>query len=322
MKRYPVWVFPVTGLACLFFAILGWRSSTDDSNRSFRTPVLIPIPTSTVPLALVSPHLSHADSRIDDAIKAHFLPVRALLNQGRSNTQKFAKLALGWSSKWKIASDAMPFTQGGSNEKYLKEQFELHVLKGSDLQRAIEQCVNEFVAEVHSIESKMLVDLQADVQDFSRSHQLAELDSQEIQSLFDSAISKAMAVATTDLQSNISSQLVSLVVGEVLTQVAVRLGVSAGILGTGAATGWATFGIGVVVGLVIDQIVMTIWNRWSDPEGKLVVTLNQQLDLMQQIICEGDQDTKGLKQHFEEIANSRSRLRKKAILEIYGIEPE
>ena len=108
--------------------------------------------------------------------------------------------------------------------------------------------------------------------------------------------------------------------GEVLTQVAIRLGVSAGILGTGAASSWATLGIGLVVGIVIDQIVMTIWNSWSDPEGKLVDSLNQQLDLMQRIICDGDQDTKGLAQHFAEIANSRSSLRRKAVLEIYGID--
>ncbi len=318
MRRYPSWVYPVLGLALVCLAILVWlapvqRSRTSQGNGS-------PIPEKSVPLELVTPHLSNADSRINEAVRNHFLPVRALLNRGRSNTDKFAKLALGWSSKWRIATDAIPFTKGGSNEKYLKEQFELHVLNGAELQRAIEQCVNEFIAEVHSIESKMLVDLQADVQGFSREHQLAKLDRQEIQSMFDQAISNAMQVASSDLQSNISSQLVSIVVGEVLTQVAIRLGVSAGILGTGAASSWATLGIGLVVGIVIDQIVMTIWNSWSDPEGKLVESLNQQLDLMQRIICDGDQDTKGLAQHFAEIANSRSSLRRKAVLEIYGID--
>jgi len=317
MRRYPSWVYPVLGLAMVCLAVLVWlapvqRSRTSQGNGS-------PAPEKSVPLELVTPHLSNADSRINEAVLNHFLPVRALLNRGRSNTDKFAKLALGWSSKWRIATDAIPFTKGGSNEKYLKEQFELHVLNGEELQRAIEQCVNEFIAEVHSIESNMLVDLQADVQGFSREHQLAKLDAKEIQSMFDQAISNAMQVASSDLQSNISSQLVSIVVGEVLTQVAVRLGVSAGILGTGAASGWATLGIGLVVGIVIDQIVMTIWNSWSDPEGKLVDSLNQQLDLMQRIICDGDQDTKGLAQHFAEIANSRSSLRRKAVLEIYGI---
>ena len=318
MQRYPSWVFPVAGLAVVCLATLVWFAPTKRSSNSLSKGS--PNQKRFVPLEIVSPHLSNADSRINDAVTNHFLPVRALLNRGRSNTDKFAKLALGWSSKWRIATDAIPFTKGGSNEKYLKDQFELHILNGAELQRAIEQCVNEFIAEVRSIESKMLVDLQADVQGFSREHQLAELDAKEIQSMFDQAISNAMQVASSDLQSNISSQLVSLVVGEVLTQVAVRLGVSAGILGTGAAASWATLGIGLVVGIVIDQIVMTIWNSWSDPEGKLVESLNQQLDLMQRIICEGDQDTKGLAQHFAEIANSRSLLRRKAVLEIYGIE--
>ena len=318
MQRYPSWVFPVAGLAVVCLATLVWFAPTKRSSTSLSKGS--PNQKLFVPLEIVSPHLLNADSRINDAVTNHFLPVQALLNRGRSNTDKFAKLALGWSSKWRIATDAIPFTKGGSNEKYLKDQFELQILNGAELQRAIEQCVNEFIAEVRSIESKMLVDLQADVQGFSREHQLAELDAKEIQSMFDQAISNAMQVASSDLQSNISSQLVSLVVGEVLTQVAVRLGVSAGILGTGAASSWATLGIGLIVGIVIDQIVMTIWNSWSDPEGKLVESLNQQLDLMQRIICEGDQDTKGLAQHFAEIANSRSLLRRKAVLEIYGIE--
>ena len=188
MRRYPSWVYPVLGLALACLAILAWlapvqRSRTSHGNGS-------PTPEKSVPLELVTPHLSNADARINEAVHNHFLPVRALLNRGRSNTDKFAKLALGWSSKWRIATDAIPFTKGGSNEKYLKEQFELHVLNGEELQRAIEQCVNEFIAEVHSIESKMLVDLQADVQGFSREHQLAKLDSKEIQSMFDQAISR------------------------------------------------------------------------------------------------------------------------------------
>ena len=194
------------------------------------------------------------------------------------------------------------------------------MLKGIDLTKAIEQSVTEFLADIRSIENKMLVELRVDVEDFSNTYELGLMDADEVQSHFDAAIVNAMQISGFDLQSNISSQLVSIIVGEVLTQVAVRLGISAGILGTGAASGWATLGVGIVVGLVIDQIVSVIWRQWSDPAKNLEEELNYQLKLMQRVICYGDEKTKGLEQHFIEIARSRAELRRIAVLKLLGVE--
>jgi hypothetical protein len=270
------------------------------------------------PLELATPHLESADRRILAATQQHSDAVSQLFNQARRNTDKFAKSALGWGSKWRIAADAIPYTRGDRNETYLREQFESQVLKGSDLEQAIEHCVTEFLADIRSIESKMLVDLKADTEGFPNEYRIGTFDEKEIQSHFDAAIDHAMKMAGEDLHSNISSQLVSIVVGEVLTQVAIRLGVSAGILGTGAASGWATLGVGVVVGIIIDQIVMTIWSQWSDPQANLVSTLNGQLDMMEKIICQGDDQTNGLLQQFQSIANKRSQLRRAAVLDLLG----
>lgn len=270
------------------------------------------------PLDIAKPHLALADRRIAEATKSHFGGISSLFAQARSHTDEFAKSALGWGSKWRIAADAMPFTKGNRNEEYLKEQFEKQVLSGAKLEKAIEQCVLEFLDDIHSIESKMLVDLKADLADFPGEYTISQMSEEELQSHFDSAIQNAMLVAGVDLQSNISSQLVSIVVGEVLTQLAVRMGVSAGILGTGAASGWATLGIGVVVGIVIDQVVMSIWNQWNNPQGNLVDTLNHQLDVMQVVICLGDNETQGLQQRFEQIARARAQVRQTAVLELLG----
>jgi hypothetical protein len=166
----------------------------------------------------------------------------------------------------------------------------------------------------------MLADLRVDVEDLSATYLIGKMTSEEVQSHFDAAIENAMHVSGVDLQSNISSQVVSIIVGEVLTQVAVRLGVSAGILGTGAASGWATLGIGIVVGLVIDQIVSAVWSHWSDPKKNLEEELNYQLKVMQRIICYGDEKTKGLEQHFEQIAKSRAELRREAVLKLLGVD--
>ncbi len=280
------------------------------------------IPKAPSPEAIAQPHLDRASERIANNLSNHFESIHSLFGRSRSQSSAFAKSALGWGSKWRIVADATPFTRGDRHRVYLKEQFELQVLNEEDLTKAIEQAVTEFLADIRSIESKMLVDLRVDVEDLSDRYGLGMMNADEVQSHFDAAIVNAMQVSGYDLRSNISSQLVSIIVGEVLTQVAVRLGVSAGILGTGAASGWATFGVGVIVGLVIDQLVSAIWSRISDPTKNLEEELNFQLKVMQRVICYGDENTKGLEQHFEEIAKSRAELRRMAVLKLLGAESD
>lgn len=314
MKWRKAWPLLVgTALAAIW--IVSQASPPQKTRTSDEQTIVVAAPTVS-PRDIAKPHLALADRRIQDATKSHFGGISSLFAQARTHTDEFAKSALGWGSKWRIATDAMPFTKGNRNEEYLKEQFEKQVLSGAKLEKAIEQCVIEFLDDIHSIESKMLVDLKADLAGLPGNYNISQMSEEELQSHFDAAIQNAMQVAGVDLQSNISSQLVSIVVGEVLTQLAVRMGVSAGILGTGAASGWATLGIGVVVGIVIDQIVMSIWNQWSNPKGNLVDTLNHQLDVMQAVICLGDDETQGLKQRFEQIANTRAEVRQAAVLEL------
>ncbi len=266
------------------------------------------------------PHLDFAEERIAEAARKHFGGIDSLFERSRSQTGPFAKSALGWGSKWRLVADATPFTRGDRHAEFLRAQFEGQVLRGEDLTKTIEQAVNAFLAEIRSVESKMLADLRVDVEDLAATNRLSLLDEDALRSHFDAAIECAMQVSGLDLQSNVGSQLVSIIVGEVLTQVAVRLGVSAGILGTGAASGWATLGIGILVGLVIDQIVSAVWNHWNDPTKNLEEELNYQLKVMQRMICYGDDRTKGLAQHFDEIAKTRAELRRTAIFQLLGVE--
>ncbi len=320
MKPQAVWSVVVGLVVVTFSGVYFLQSPRSVDSRGVSQPQSLP--KAPTPQAIAKPHLALAEERITNATRSHFDSLNTLFDHSRSQSGRFAKSALGWGSKWRIIADATPFTRGDRHAEYLREQFELQVLKGEDLTKAIEQVVTEFLAEIRSTESNMLVDLRADVEDFSHTYDLGLMDAALVQSHFDAAIENAMQISGYDLQSNISSQLVSIIVGEVLTQVAVRLGVSAGILGTGAASGWVTLGIGVVVGLVIDQIVSAIWARWSDPSKNLEEELNYQLKVMQRVICYGDEKTKGLVQHFEEIAKSRAELRRIAVLKLLGVEPD
>lgn len=302
--------------------VVGWISLRPRASTSIDVAGVQGVPFVKSAAQIAKPHLDKAEERIAKASRNQFGAIESLFEQSRAQTGSFAKSAMGWSSKWRIVADATPFTRGDRHAEYLREQFELQVLKGDQLTNAIEQAVRQFLAEIRSIESKMLVDLRVDVDDVASTYRLAMMDAEEVQLHFDAAIENAMQISGVDLQSKIGSQLVSLIVGEVLTQVAVRLGVSAGILGTGAASGWATLGIGIVVGLVIDQIVSAIWTHWSDPTKNLEEELNFQLKVMQRIICYGDEKTKGLEQHFEELAKSRAELRRLAVLKLLGVESD
>ncbi len=302
--------------------VVGWISLRPRASTSIDVAGVQGGPFVKSAAQIAKPHLDKAEERIAKASRNQFGAIESLFEQSRAQTGSFAKSAMGWSSKWRIVADATPFTRGDRHAEYLREQFELQVLKRDQLTNAIEQAVRQFLAEIRSIESKMLVDLRVDVDDVASTYRLAMMDAEEVQLHFDAAIENAMQISGVDLQSKIGSQLVSLIVGEVLTQVAVRLGVSAGILGTGAASGWATLGIGIVVGLVIDQIVSAIWTHWSDPTKNLEEELNFQLKVMQRIICYGDEKTKGLEQHFEELAKSRAELRRLAVLKLLGVESD
>jgi hypothetical protein len=258
-------------------------------------------------------HLKRCEERVATAADGHLEPIIELLNRARNRVPQFSTTALGFGSKWRFAFDAVPFSRGDRSQTYLREEFETRVLDSRDLHRAIEESIVSFLQEVRSIEGQMLVEMRADLEDLPSVDWSQWGRREDWQPILEKGIEDVLAKSGEDFHGTVGSQLISLIAGEVLTQVAVRLGISAGILGTGAASGWATLGIGVVVGVVIDQLVSTAWNLWSDPENELTMQIQHQIDLLQRLICDGDETTKGLKQHFEKVAVDRAALRQIAI---------
>lgn len=269
---------------------------------------------------VVSPHLQRCEKRIDEATTRHTDAVAELINRSRLKVPEFAGVALGLGSKWRIVADAIPYTRGGRHEAFMREQFEKIVLKSTDLEKSIESSIQSFLMELRSIEGKMLVELRADIEDFPDVDWSQWSDEDLLRTKFDQAISNAIETSGQEFRGTIGSQMVSLIAGEVLTQVAVRMGVSAGILGAGAASGWATFGIGVVAGIVIDQVIANIWSYWSNPKEELSAQIVYQLDTIQILVCQGDEQTMGLKQHFQRVADERRGLRRDALLHMLHSE--
>ncbi len=305
----------ILGIAAAGPALRNFVQTRSTSNRNFEKQTVSPKKTIDLQ-AIAAPHLQVASDRSQQIIDDQLAPIDRFFQSTKEGTAKFAELSLGWGSKWRLVADSIPYTQGNRHSEYLRSKFEEFVFTPEQFEKVIRQSVDGYLAELRSIESKMLVDLKADLDDFPADSVLRRFDATQWQESFDDAIAKATTAASDQIGSDVATQLVSIITGEVLAQVAVRLGVSSGILTTGAASGWATFGVGVAIGLVIDQLVTIAWDHWADPKGKLTKQLNMKIQEINILIRNGDSQVQGLRTRFRQIADQRAVLRGDAIIEL------
>jgi hypothetical protein len=289
-----------------------WSQGTKDA-PSPRSAEQAAAATDQLQQQLIERHLSSAEAKSLSAVDPHVDTVRRFFRQSQRNTPAFARAALAWGSKWRLVADRLDRSGGQRQLEYLRTKFDELVFSPEQVERVISQAIHEYLQDLRSIESQMLVDLRADLANFPSSAALAQRAPGDWQAEFDRAIRQAIAASSGQLQADVNSQIVSIISAELLTQVAVRLGVSAGILGVGAASSWATFGVGVVVGLIVDQIVMRIWNWWADPADDLAHELNHQLDELQGLLCDGDHEVVGLRARLQQLARDRAALRRQVI---------
>lgn len=255
-----------------------------------------------------------ADEESAKFLDEHLRQIELFFADSKKHTPEFADRALGWSSKWRLAADWVPFTKGDRHEAYLRGQFEELIFTPSQLAEVIEQTISSYLAHLRSLEGEVLVKIRADTADFSETYVVARLDETKWEASYDEALSQAVAATGGGIRSDVATQLVGLIAGEVLTQVATRLGVSAGILGTGAASSWATFGVGLVVGLIVDQIVSWVWDWYADPVGSLSAQLDSKLDELRRLVIDGSDDVSGLRSRLMDYTKQRASVRRAAVL--------
>lgn len=287
--------------------------SFQDKPKPTPPAIKLPEPQNKVPPKpedVAKPHLSKAEQECERVIEDHIKAIDTFFADLKKNNRTFAGEALSWSSKWRLAADYVPFTSGDRNLKFIRQKIEEHIF--TPTKDAVKQVEKSYDAQMRSIESKMLVDLRADVSDFPSAFPLAQVDDKKLQERYDQALKRGIEATVGALQRNIATELVTIIAEGVVTQVAVRLGVSAGILGTGAGSGWATLGIGVGVGL----IVSSVWDWWDDPSGKLAADLDKKLDEMNRLIVDGSADVPGLRTRLQQVSRERAATRRTAVLSI------
>jgi hypothetical protein len=264
--------------------------------------------------AIARPHLERAKADAEAAVAEHLRIVRTFFEDAKQRTPAFAERALGWSSKWRLVADSVPFTRGDRHREFLRSQFEQSLFRAQDLEALIDQVVRSYLIHLQSIEYQMLVAMRADLADGPAAYLLTDVDDRALQQSYDRALAAVVETTETSLAVDVSTEVISLIAGEVLAQVAVRLGVSAGILGGGASTSWATFGVGIGVGLIVDQLVTRVWEYLADPAGDLATELNIRFDAIRRMLIDGTGDTPGLEGTLLEFAQQRHQLRQRAVL--------
>ncbi len=286
------------------------------------TPSPTKQPRVPTPAELAAPHLVWAQRECGLRLYQELTPVEDFFRDAKRNAPAFSKVALSWSSKWRLMADYVPGTKGGRHEKYLREEFERLLFTPAQLEQVITRSIRSYQLQIESIENEMLVRLRAGARDFPDNYQLAAISKDELQTNYERAIARVIAKSQSDFARSASGEVVSLIAGEVLTQVAIRLGISAGILGTGAAASPYTLGVGLVVGVIVDQLVTWVWDWAADPKAELTKELNKKFDEIRGLIIDGpaaDKDGKqesGLRARLRTYAEQRGEVRRQAVLEM------
>lgn len=292
------------------------RSSTVAPEQQVVTELLDVRPD---PEKLARPHLEWAEAETTKAIDESLQPIRVFFRESKGRTADFADDVLGFRSKMKLVWDTLPMTEK-VHPTFVRTRFEEKIFRPVDLEHVVEQAVAGFLQQLDGIEGEMLVRLRTDMSDFPQAYPLEQIDRDVLKKSYNEAINVALEASGEDLTQATSELIVSTVAGEVLTVVALRVGVSAGILGAGGASGTVTLGVGVVVGLIVDQIVSFVWDWYADPKGSLAADLNGRLDDMSLLIVSGTDGQGGLKAELRQLAESRAKLRREALLKILKVQ--
>jgi hypothetical protein len=269
-------------------------------------------------------HLDWADQECRRRIHDSEAQVEAFFTQAKQGVPGFAKAALGWSSKWRLAVDYVPFTRHDRHPAFLREQFARHIFAPEQFAEAVQQAVKQYLAAVSDVENQMLVRMRADMADLPQEVLPAIASDDRLRSKFAQALAEVRGQVAKDLAgdvgrlvaSEVAAQVAMQVAAGVLESAAARLGVSGGILAAGAETSWVTLGVGLAVGIVVDWIVGKLWDHYADPQGQIAESLVDNLDQLKDTILQGDGQHPGLRQALARLAQSRDRLRRAAVFKL------
>lgn len=268
--------------------------------------------------------LASADQECEKRLEASLVDLKAFFAAARQGTPRLSEELLGFSSKWYLIVDCVPYTRGDRHQEFLRDRFSENIFSGAQLKSAIENAVKSYLRGIADVENEMLVRMRLDLADLPQSQSPELQTDRAFKAAFDEATNKVQHQLSKDLQADVGCLVVSEVAGnlasritlQILERVAVMLGVDAGILGTGAATSWGTFGASLVVAVIVDWVVTSIWDWWADPKGELTAKLNGELERLEALITNGEDNVVGLRGELQRIGRLRATIRERAVNQV------
>lgn len=254
------------------------------------------------------PHIDRADADSHAGIDPSLRAMEIFFDEAKGHATAFADDVLGWYSKYKLIR--------GQHEEFLAETFRRHFFGPEELQRAMTDAVQAYVADLEAIDNRMLVGIRMDVADLPAGATIGAMPVPDLQERYRSVCGRIAGITSADAAVDVGRAAADMIVGSVVTMMAARLGTSAVVLGTGAASGWWTFGIGLVVGVIVDQVIAAVWNWSYDPHGKLVAMMETKIDEVRSLVIDGDAGKPGLREELRRYADKRAIVRRDAVLQL------
>lgn len=247
--------------------------------------------------------VQRTDAQAEAEIDRHLALLRGVFEEAHGRVPSFVDRVLGIGGKvFYLTHSEAEFKQAVLNT------FQEEVISQEDIEHAIQQILQSYVASLNDLDSQLLVELMADMPDPSRSGIGGAFVSQDI---VEKTIGAIPSPLTDTLPKAIASDVASLILGELATQIATRVLVSAGVLGEGAASSTVTFGVGLVAAFVVDSIVEQV----SGIRPYITETCDQQLDMLYLQIAEGRKPDgtktgRGLRELLEQYHQERMKARR------------
>ncbi len=258
------------------------------------------------------PRLLAAEKEADVALAEATRDVEASYALAAKNLRPFVEDILGGWGKWEYAAGGAAkalnvvaaAVDGALGSKlstpdapdrftrFAREAFVSRVFDPAVFKRGIEGAVGTYVARLQAIESKLLVDLEADMPDgaFRIPKVPAPKLSDVMGAQIDAAVADLIADAGTDFAVWAGKEAMGQVGGSWLT----GLVASSGMLGAGAAANndhfsAALFGVSALVGIGVSQGLDMIGQAAGhDPIGQLVAKLQERLKKAQEAMVAGE----------------------------------
>ena len=258
--------------------------------------------------ALIQHHLREAELRSERAMANRLQMIDVFFNQAEKGATPFSRKMLSFNSKWILLSDYVPFTSKNEHQRFVKREFERHLFSAPRVEKLLERVVSAYLRDLASIESKMLVELRADLEMLEV--EFPGLRSESIS--LDRSLGKMLLEAEQASYAALRSDVANLVVASVLTKIAMRMASSATILSIGGVSGTVTMGVGFIVSLIVDQVVSVVYEWWADPVGDLSSDLRRHIRVVRRLVLVGDASHNGggVRQELQKIHNKRAQVRR------------